>query len=149
MPCVSIQYNPRVGPLIQVAVFSAETVQNNPAFGQDLSPTMFMALVDTGASNTCISKRIAEELSLVPTGKIQVAGVHGSSATNTYQFAIGFIFPVSQEASGAVLGNLSAHLVDGTEFNNDGCGFDILLGRDIICKGSMQMSFDGHFLMCF
>ncbi len=149
MPCLSVPYNPKVGPLVQVAIFSVETVVSGQLNQKEVSPTMFMALVDSGASNTCISKRIVAEIGLSPTGKVPVAGVHGSTPTNTYQFGVGFLFPQRQESTGALVGDLSVHLIDGTEFSNEGCGFDVLLGRDIICKGSMQMSFDGHFMLCF
>jgi Aspartyl protease len=129
-------------------------LQPDPAVpGQSKQPdgnmTMYMALVDSGASSTCISSRIVKEVGLSPIGKIQVAGVHGSTPTNSYQFAVGFILPVRQEATGAIFGNMTGFVVDGTEFVNDGCGFDVLLGRDILCKGSFHMSFDGHFLICF
>lgn len=146
MPCIPFVFNPRVGPIIQLAVLP-------PDAGGISSPSMdikiYAALIDTGASNTCISSRIVKDVSLSPVGKVSVAGVHGSSAVNQYQFNTSFILPVRQEPSGTVSANLLNFIVQGTEFNNDGCGFDVLLGRDVICLGSLQMSFDGHGMLCF
>jgi hypothetical protein len=46
-------------------------------------------------------------------------------------------------------GQLSMHLVQGCEFMSHGFGFDVLIGRDILCKGILTLSFDGHYLLCF
>jgi len=43
---------------------------------------------------------------------------------------------------------MSVLFVDGTEFNNTGCAFDILVGRDFILQGSLTLSFDGHGVLC-
>jgi hypothetical protein len=62
-----------------------------------------MALLDTGASSTCISSKVVDEVSLQPTGKMPVIGVHGRTPTNTYQFTVGLIVPQGQDPSGARL----------------------------------------------
>jgi len=104
-----------------------------------------MALVDTGASHTCISANVIKDLGLTPRGKIPAYGVHGVGSTNAYQFTVGFAFPQTQIASGAVMANLQTFQCDGMEFDMPGGGgFDVLLGRDIICKGVFSLSFDGH-----
>jgi len=66
-----------------------------------------------------------------------------------YQFSVGFVIGARQGPSGTVSGQLSWMPVNGTEFNNTNCGFDVLLGRDIICRGSFSMTFDGHFSLFF
>lgn len=54
------------------------------------------------------------------------------------------MFPQTQLPTGAVQANIVAISVTGSEFDNTNCGFDVLLGRDVICKGIFSMSFDGH-----
>jgi hypothetical protein len=102
-----------------------------------------MALIDTGASHSAISRKIITALQLNPSGKQQVGGLHGAQATTLYQFQIGLLFPQSQAVTGAIAGQLFLVPVIGPEFVPPG-GFDVLLGRDVICKGHFSMSFDGH-----
>ena len=33
---------------------------------------------------------------------------------------------------------------NGSFFDGSGSGFDVLIGRDILCQGVFNMSFDGH-----
>jgi len=87
-----------------------------------------MALIDSGASHTCVSPKVVADVGLAPIGKIPVAGVHGSIPTNTYQFSVGFLIDPKQDATGQVTGQLHWMLVTGTEFNNTNCGFDVLFG---------------------
>lgn len=150
MPCLSIPYNPRIGPLIQLAIWppgyappSAMVPGTAP-----LQVSLYTALIDTGASNTCISAKVIADLGLSPSGKVAVGGVHGSQATNGYQFQVAIVFiqgPPS--ATGAVLTNAHVTPVSGVEFIPSGA-FDVLLGRDVICMGSFTMTFDGHATLC-
>ena len=89
------------------------------------------------------------DLNLRPTGLIPVSGVHGTGHTNSYQFLVGFFAPHPLSTGGTVFGNLTQFLVDGIEFDDSGCLFDILLGRDILCNGSFSMAFNNQFIFCF
>jgi hypothetical protein len=109
----------------------------------------YLALIDTGASSTCVSARVVSEVGLAPTGKIPVVGVHGRTPVNTYQFSVGFVIPQGQDATGAIIANITAFPVDGIEFANTDCGFDVLLGRDILCRGQFSLTFNGQFVVCF
>jgi hypothetical protein len=110
---------------------------------------MFAALLDTGASVTCISKNVVQTVGLHPSGKTSMSGSTGQDTVDQYTFVVGFIFGARQTPAGLVSGQLNAHLVQGCEFQSHGFGFDILIGRDILCKGSLSLSFDGHYLLCF
>ena len=151
MPSVSITYNPSVGPLIQVAIWAPNyRPAQPPSSASPLQMNMYAALVDTGASCTCISQKVIQDVGLSPIGKQQVGHAQGVSATNSYQFQVVFAFPQSQGPSGAMQAALMAHLVMGLEFvPQPGSTFDVLLGRDIICKGIFIMSFDGHAILSF
>ena len=155
MPCIAGTYNPAVGPLVQLAIIkpSAEILSGTPDLqlvpitGALRSPTFYNALIDTGATVTCISPRIVQEVGLQPTGKSMMTGSTGSSAVNTYQFGVGFLTNPRQTPTGQVAGILDVRIVDGLEFAVQGAAFDILLGRDIICAGQFSLSFDGHMLL--
>ena len=110
---------------------------------------MFPALVDTGASVTCISSNVIQRLGLQPSGKTQMSGSTGQNTVDQYSFVVGFMFGVQQTPTGASAGELNAHLVQGCEFVSHGFGFDVLIGRDILCKGSFTLTFDGHFTLAF
>lgn len=148
MPCISIPYHPNLGPLIQVAVLPASTGTDGSALPSDYQPKFYMALADTGASNTCVSSKVVTDLGLPPMGKRPVAGVHGSIPVNSYQFNIGIYFTQRAEASGSVSGQMFVTPVFGTEFVNADTAFDVLLGRDVLCRGMMSLSFDGRFTLC-
>jgi predicted aspartyl protease len=107
---------------------------------------LYMALVDTGASCTCISQKVIQDLGLAPIGKVPVGHAQGIAATNSYQFQVVFAFPSGPAApTGVVPSQVLAIPVIGVEFMpQPGSGFDMLLGRDILCRGVFSMSFDGH-----
>jgi len=87
---------------------------------------------------------VCSDLNLRPIGKQGVAGVHGKSAANLYQFQIGILFGQSNVIpSGTVGPNWTLHQTVGVEVIPD-ASFDVLLGRDIICLGALSISFDGH-----
>jgi hypothetical protein len=118
-----------------------------PQPAANLTPKLYMALADTGASCTCLTSKVIQDLGLAPIGRQQVGGVHGSGSTNAYQFQVGFLFPQGQaQPTGLVSTNIMIFQVNGVEFTSPG-SFDVLLGRDILCTGSFSMSFDGHAIL--
>lgn len=150
MPLISGNYDPAVGVLVQVAVIPAAQVAQLKS-GQ-IAPTnlhVVMALVDTGASSTCVSKSAAQAAGLVPSGKTQMSGATGQGTVDQYTFGVGFIIGAQQTPTGGVTGSLNLHMVQGCEFTNHGFGFDVLLGRDVICKGGFSLTFDGHWALAF
>lgn len=144
MPCLSIRFNPKVGPIIQVFIWKPGYVPP-----QDTSATTpvnmhaYAGLIDTGASCSCVSDKVIKTESLVPSGKQPVSGLHGSKATNAYRFQLVIPFIQGQHAGGAVAANAHAFNIHGVEFIPLP-GIDVLVGRDILCTGNFSMSFDGH-----
>jgi len=148
MPCISGNFNPLIGPVVQVAIVDMRTVLGT--FDGTTSPSdlvMFNALIDTGASSTCISKKVVNQTGLVPTGRAPISSVTGMMTVDQFTFGVGFVFPKQKQPSGEVAVDLSIHAVQGCLFYNSSSAFDILLGRDIICRGTFAMSFDGHFVL--
>lgn len=80
---------------------------------------------DTGATNSCISKKAAEELDLKPVQRTTVMGVHGSQEVNAYY--ITFILPNENI-------KLNVPVTECNELSGDGkiCA---LIGMDVITKG--------------
>ncbi len=116
----------------------------SPTTASTQVPNLYMALVDTGASCTCLSPKIVSDLALNPIGKQTVAGVHGRQAVNQYQFHVGILFGQGAPApTGTVNVQVVPILATGVEFAPSG-NFDVLLGRDILCQGAFSMTFDGH-----
>ena len=144
MPCLSIQYNPKVGPITQVLVWKPGFVppaQTGPA--TPLNANAYNALIDTGASCSCVSAKVIKAEGLVASGKQPVSGLHGSQPTNAYRFQIVIPFIQGQHAGGAQLANVVVFNINGVEFIPSPT-IDVLIGRDILCRGTFSMSFDGH-----
>jgi len=141
---VTGNYNPKVGPLINVAVMKWDPTVSVP----DVRVlNQFQTLVDTGASCTCISDHVIEKCELEATGIVPMTGATGTAQVDQFSFAVGFIFPRNQDASGSVDLDMNVQPVQGLRFHKGIGDFDVLLGRDIICRGAFSLSFDGHFIL--
>ena len=108
-----------------------------------LNSTPYNALIDTGASCSCVSDKVIKAEGLIPSGKQAVSDLHGTQSTNAYSFQIAFPFVESQSRGGTVSTNVLVFDINGIEFVPLP-NIDVLVGRDIICKGVFVMSFDGH-----
>ncbi len=93
-------------------------------------------LMDTGADATCISPTVAETLSLQPIGKVPVSGATGVAEMNQYMIDLLLQFGPNSLP-------INHHTV--TVFNARSSNYDMLIGRDIICRGIFTMEFSGHF----
>lgn len=145
MPSISGNFNPHLGVLTNV--FVARIIKKDPRSeaAEVIQMESFLALLDTGATKTCISELVSEKLNLLPIGKTQMIGATGEQVVNQYHFAIGFPLSSQQDARGLQVTNIDLKLVTGLQFSSLGTGFDVLIGRDILCQGIFTMSFDGHF----
>jgi hypothetical protein len=138
MPCLSSRYDIGIGPVINIGILPAGTVAV-----ADLPTTMvtvFPALIDSGATITCISPSIVQALSLRPMGMAQMASATHSIPVNTY--LIDLVMPFGNNGLFLPGTQVMEFVMDG------GRPFQMLVGRDIICRGTFVMSFDGHFTFC-
>lgn len=88
------------------------------------------AIWDTGATKSCISKKVASTLGLLPISRTTVHAAGNSFDSPVYK--VDFLLPNS----------LTVHDVDVTEGSNlQGC--DILLGMDIITVGDFAVTNGG------
>jgi predicted aspartyl protease len=132
MPCLSGKFDPAIGPIINIGVLLANTA--TPTISQ---LPLFPALIDTGASVTCISPTVVQALNLVPIGKRPMVSATHSIPVN--QYLVDLIFPFGK--TGFIMA--AKQVMEFVAAGNT--PFQILIGRDIICLGSLTMSFDGHF----
>lgn len=84
-----------------------------------------LCLWDTGASSTCISERLANELGLVQVGIARTLTANGISDTKTY--LVNILFP----------NQIQIPMVMVSEANLQ--GFDVLIGMDVITLGEFSI----------
>jgi len=119
--------------------------------GQHATVNLFSALVDTGATRTCITRSAASKVGLVPRGKANILGVGGLKAHNTFIFHVGFMVALQNPAQ-AVQGtpmegvlHLLREPIQGVDFDAGDSRFELLLGMDVISTGSLKIEGDGSF----
>lgn len=139
MPCMSKQFDPAIGPIIDLGIAAAGSLRQDQTSGANVQVTNFHALIDSGATVTCITSALAQGAGLRPVGKAPVSGSTGASPMNTYlvDFLLHF-------------GNVSYVVSNMTviEFSGGPSQYAGLLGRDIICKGLFAIHWDGRFYFC-
>lgn len=135
MPCLSGNFQVGIGALINIGVLQPGTFTPGGAISSQV--TTFPALIDTGASATCISPNVAQTIGLQPVGMRPMVSATHSVPMNVY--LVDLLLPF--RGAGFVLQSTQV-----MEFAPTGSSpYQILVGRDIICRGTFTMSFDGHF----
>ena len=135
MPCLSGQFNPHAGILINIVVLP--TGLYSP--GTTIPPTVtsFPALIDTGASMTCISRQVVQAVGLQSMGMVRMISATQTMPVNVY--LVDLLLPLGSAG-------LLQQGIQVMEFQAPGGHpFQMLLGRDILCRGVFTMSLDGHF----
>ena len=103
------------------------------------------ALIDTGATSSCISNNLAQKLKLNPIAKSEMKTASGECKTNVYEVILLIPKHEVKLKEGKVT---SANLVDITEFHvkameiAENLAFDVIIGMDIIQRGSLYISND-------
>lgn len=138
MPCLSGKFAPQVGPVIQVGVAPAGSTT---PVAPPQNAVRYSALLDTGATHTCISPTVAAAVGLQPSGKtLMFSATQQKVAVNTY--VVDLILPFPHFAFG--LPGLQV-----VEFAAGGPNqVELLIGRDIICRGSLTIGPGDHFTFC-
>lgn len=145
MPCLSGSFIPAIGPLLNVGI-APPTAPGQVPPGQVKS---FPALIDTGASSTCISAAVAQAVGLQPIGMRPMASATQSVPVNVYLGTLIVPFGPTSFLIGPMQlmeFNPVAVLQPG-EGASPASPFEILLGRDVLCRGAFALSFDGHFTL--
>jgi predicted aspartyl protease len=122
-----VVYQNRVNTLlteVQVDIPALIKIQNNVPH----SFQKFIAIWDTGATCSVITKNIVDKLGLIPTGKANVHGVNSSQVVDTY--IVDILLPNSVNVQ-----NVNVMVC---EINSPGS--DMLIGMDIISTGDFAIS---------
>jgi predicted aspartyl protease len=118
----TLEHKARVNVLkTEVIVSSITTI--NPNGGT----RKYIAVWDTGATNTVISQRVATNFNLIPTGKIPVSTASGKTISN--QYLVSMILPNKL--------NVPDILVTEGDLGDN---FDVLIGMDIIGCGDFSVT---------
>lgn len=110
--------------------YIAGAIHPNISINTSLFPNKYTALWDTGAMGSVISKRVAEDLNLKPTGRTQVIGVSGMHPCNVY--IVSLLLP----------NNIVFQNIPVTE--GEMGDTDLLIGMDIISAGDFHISTYGN-----
>lgn len=157
MPSLSVTYNPIIGPLLTLILTPpAVLARGMHAVAQtDVSATPLnvhaaLALVDTGASITSVTEDLARTVGLPLIGKRLIGTASGAWAANIYLADIAIPFsnlPVGPPGQPLPATNVTAAPmlnIPVLEFKTSSPRFNMLLGRDILCRGIFSMGFDGR-----
>jgi hypothetical protein len=122
----------QLGPLLTCVVgVSRERQEALLSAGQPTpSPVTVQALVDTGASCTCVDPNVVQQLGIPPTGRVQVHTPSTRQATphETNQFDVSIFIPGSTAQARPF--TVPALPVIESELQHQ--GYSVLLGRDIL-----------------
>ena len=141
MPSISGIFDTRAKQIIiQCGVACSGTVKNWQLKQEDASLhasfMMYNALIDTGATGTCISSKIVNDLNLIHHSMIATAKANGIIDTNIYDVDLTLHF--GQQV-------IPVEKLRVTAVNLQTSNFDILIGMDIILRGHLSLSHDHHF----
>ena len=111
---------------------------------------LYAALVDTGASTTCIARPVADALSLQPIGRVDMHTAGGSVSVNTYDVHVALLIGREKNPDGSVTDQFAAlSNVRTLEFDAGESPYQALIGRDILRLGALTQSPDGHYSFAF
>jgi hypothetical protein len=132
MPCITLPYDPVVGPLFSLGVAKPLSSLSDPA---DQKIVWLRGLIDTGCSNISITPTAAATVGMPVIGKQPV-----SSTTQTIEsdLFLGDLFiPFGDPAD-----KFHHYFRDirFLEFRFGNVAFDILVGRDILSVGLFQLN---------
>ena len=118
------------------------------------------ALIDTGATHTCISQEYADELQLIPIGKLSITTASNDCEVKRYK--IDFAIPVTalrttekdgkKNSEEIIIDEVhwahSQHKIHSIPSIGRDRGYDIILGMDILSKMHITM-FNKQIIMSF
>lgn len=122
----------RQGPVIEVFIVPPAPIVN-ALISKGIQYPAFkaIALIDTGATSTCITPQIVETLNLRPFDTIEVGTPNGKTIQLGYD--IGVILPIAKNMPISVQSPCA---------NLDGQPYQVLIGRDIL--SICTMFYNGH-----
>lgn len=119
----TIRYGEIVESIVTECIVSKGNYENPK---QDIDSTKCLAIWDSGATSSIITRKVIETLDLKPVGMCQVVGIHGSEYEYTYYVNL------------MVPGEMKFHTIEVTEGDLD--DVDVLIGMDVISQGDLAIS---------
>lgn len=127
MPNISVSaFTCKANGIANILLSKVKVSANKELF-DDAKEKEFVGIWDTGASNTAISKKVAKECGLIPTGKATVNTANGERTVDTYIIDI------------SLPNNVNINGIQVTEFTAVE-GADLLIGMDIMSHGDLAIS---------
>ena len=113
----------------------------------------YPALIDTGATGSCISSKVVQDLSLTPKGKKKITSVTEIKSVTEYDInlyiPISKIVPVVEEsAEDKTLMSLHPYKSLRVTELHHGASFDVLLGMDILLQCNFILA-HGEFIISY
>lgn len=107
---------------------------------QDTEPYMCPALVDTGASRTCIAQSVVNAMGLAPVSKLTMETIGGPVETDLYGVKLTLLTDGSE-----LWKTVKQIMAPGIRPTHD--RYQAIIGRDILQLGVLKLTPDEHF--CF
>lgn len=144
MACLIGKYNPVKGrPLVDVIV-SLDPDEDTAG------KVLYKALLDTGANRSSISDELAERENFVSTKTVMMRGIgKDKPETPAYDFFVTLVatdFPQRSVDGEDWDRQMTFEVMDAGSFVKGDHKFDVLIGCDILSRGTFHMSYDGHFV---
>lgn len=139
MPSLKGTFDPKIGLIIRIGVAKP----NSFGFQQAGPPNVERvdALLDTGASRTCVTAEVARRVGLPVIGKRPITSVHGKKSVNWYDADLLLFFDEPHGRSDLTSETQLVEFVSGSPH------FEALLGRDVLCKCDFRMTKDHQFFL--
>ncbi len=159
MPILSLPLNSKSKSPILPHVFIGDAKEipppnlgNSKPVSISIKGALFKALLDTGASGTCISKKVVDKLGLSPIGKTTInSASHAGHVVSCYTVVVRITHQqvikekvssdgkiVSQDIVNSSISR--PHIIEVVDFEAVGQEVDALIGMDIISTGLIVLS---------
>lgn len=125
----TVRYNGITRVIVSNCFVGRPILGKNPT--DDYQATEFMAIWDTGATGSVITKKAVEHLGLIPVSKMFVQGVNSRQEKNVYSISLG------------LPNNVTMKYINVTECDDLAGEFDVLIGMDIISLGDFAITNSG------
>lgn len=111
--------------IVPVIALHPETKEGRP----------YLGLIDTGATRSVITDRVAQELSILPIGEIPVTTASGRTVSLVYKAEIRTQIPTSEHGRRTSIGcECTATAWPGLRIGQENQRIDVLIGMDILMK---------------
>jgi hypothetical protein len=107
------------------------TTRSSPQF------PAYPALIDTGASRSCVSQSVAAALNLVSKGMRSM--ISASHVVVVHSYLVDLILPLGSK------GSVQSNLLVSQFVAHTKSPFQAIIGMDVISRGALTVTNDGHF----